>query len=285
MHPRWLVESAGMWGYHGAMFAESQQPFEVSAVHAYWSSNRLRFDAWNGLLREHLPRFQSPVRSRRDEAWSQLVGLIEEVLLSEPLTRITVAVAMRLETREIDGESCAIMHNVFCSHLAFRHRCLKLALEGLDLRMEWANRINRLRVYLEQWTDMLLGFFSDMATAQEYAHSMERVAEYATEYGYRRLGNDAPMIWSLFLAGNRHWLDQYQPSAIPFQSLSQEVSHAALGMVHPGWFDSLGLLPSRLANSISQRLQFIDQTIESLINDSWKDYSSIQTQDQNTSRF
>jgi hypothetical protein len=277
MHPGWLVESAGMWGYHGAMLAESQRPFEVEAVHAYWLRSRVRFDAWNAMLRDQVQRLNSPLQSHRADAWTQLETLIEEVLLAEPLTRISVAVSMRTERRETDSQCFAIMHNVFCCHRSIRHRCLKLTLDGMDIWGNSVERINRLRIYLEQWTDMLLGFFADPLTADDVAHSRDRVSEYAEDYSFRTLGNDASTVWSLFRTGNRRWLDQHATCRIPFPELSQEVANAALGMVHPLWFDSLGLLSSKLAHSISEHMQFIDRSIECLLDEDGLATSMIHT--------
>lgn len=267
MHPGWLVESAGMWGYHGAMLAESQRPFEAEAVHAYWLRSRLRFDAWNTMLRELSQQLNSTLRTHRVDAWSRWESLTQEVLLSEPLTRIAVAVAMRPEYRELDGESCAIMHNVFCCHRSLRYRCLKLTLDGMDVWGNSTERINRLRVYLEQWTDMLLGFFADPSTDNEIAHSLDRACEFAEDYSFRTLGSDAPTVWSLFLAGNRRWLEQHAICRIPFPELSQEVAQAALGMVHPTWFHSLRLPPSKLARRISEHMHFIEGSIDGLLDE------------------
>lgn len=267
MNSGWLVETAGLWGYHSALLAESQSPFEKEAVHSYWLRSRLRFDAWSAMFRHHSQRLNSPLKSQRADAWTQLQTLIEEVLLSEPLTRISVAVAMRSENREVDSESFAIMHNVFCCHRSIRYQCLKLILDGMDVWGNSADRINRLRVYLEQWTDMLLGFFANPLTASDVAHSLDRASEFAEDYSFRSLGSDASTVWSLFRTGNRRWLDQHATCRIPFPNLSQEVANAAMGMVNPLWFHSLELMPSKLARNISEHLQYVDRSIDRLLDE------------------
>lgn len=269
MHPGWLVESAGMWGYHGALLAQSQRPFEAEAVHAYWLRSRVRFHAWSTMLRDLSQQLDSPLRMRRIDAWTQWENLSREVLLAEPLSRIAAAVAMRPENREVDAESCAIMHNVFCCHRSLRYRCMKRMLDGMDVWGNSAERINRLRVYLEQWTDMLLGFFADPSTNHEVAHSFDRACEFAEDYSFRTLGSDASTVWSLFLAGNRRWLEQHAIGRIPFPELCHDVTQAALAMVHPAWFHSLGLLPSKIARRISEHMHFIDRSIDGLLNEDW----------------
>jgi hypothetical protein len=269
MHPGWLVESAGMWGYHSAMLAESKRPFETEAVHAYWLRTRVRFDAWNTLLRDLSQQLNSPLRMHRVDAWTQWECLTREVLLAEPLTRIAAAVAMRPENQAADGESCAILHNAFSCHRSLRCRCLKLTLDGMDVWGNSTERINRLRVYLEQWTDMLLGFFADPSTDHEVAHSPDRACEFAEDYSFRNLGSEASTVWSLFLAGNRRWLEQHALGRIPFPALCQEVARTAMGMVHSASFHSLGLPPSKLARRISEHLRFVDRAIDGLLDKDW----------------
>jgi hypothetical protein len=62
-----------------------------------------------------------------------------------------------------------------------------------------------------------------------------------------------------------------------YPKLSHDVIGAALGMVHPVWFDSLGLLPSRAAQKISHSLNYVDRTVESLVDGSWEMLSTIQS--------
>jgi hypothetical protein len=277
MEPGWLVESASLWGYHGAMLADSRQAFHPEAVNAYWLCNRTRFDAWTARLTQLKARMRSDIATRRAGAWSKAETLIEEVLMSEPLCRVCVAVATRLEHRQIDSDSRAILHNVFRSHQETRQRCLQWILDGLERGNESAERLNRIRAYLENWTDMLLGFFSDTRAAEEYCFSTSRVAEFSEEYGYRSLGSASSTVWSLLLAGNRKWLNNHCSMRSVFPKLGKRVCQAALGMVHPLWFDSLGLLPSKTSQSIAHSLNFVDRTVDSLVDGSWQLGSHILT--------
>ncbi len=277
MNPGWLVESASLWGYHGAMLAETRQALRIESVQAYWVSNRVRFDAWNAMMTRLKPFLSSTNTSLRTQAWSQTGQLVEEVLMSEPLSRICVAVAARLEDRHVDEDSRAILHNIFASHQDIRKRCLQWTLEGIDAGIETASRANRVRAYLEHWTDLLLGFFSDPYSANEYAFSPERVDEFAEDYNYRRLGDASETVWTLLLAGNRKWLSTHGATQVPHPELGRDVCQAALGMVHPAWFDSLGLLPSKAAQSIAQSLHMVDRTLESLVDGSWLKKSHVQT--------
>lgn len=277
MNPGWLVESASLWGFHGAMIAEAQQPLRTEAVHEYWLRNRVRFDTWNHLMTQLDPWLASPLQSTRATAWKRGEVLIEEILMSEPLCRVCTAVATHLEERSVDGDSRAILHNVFGNHLDIRKRALRWILEGVDAGVNEAHRLNRVRSYLEHWTDMLLGFFAGKETCKSYAFDSERVADFADEYSHRALGDASETVWSLLLAGNRNWIRKHSSSEMLYPELSREVIGAALGMVHPVWFDALGLLPSRAAQKLTQGLHYVDRTVESLVDGSWTLHSSIQS--------
>jgi hypothetical protein len=202
---------------------------------------------------------------------------MEEVLMAEPLVRISSAVAMRLEDRLVDSDSYAILHNVYTTHLDLRKRTLSWILEGTELGIAEAQQLNRLRSYLEHWSDMLLGFFAGPDACERYAFCIDRVADFAEEYGHRSLGDASETVWSLLLAGNRNWIRKHVSSEMLHPTLSRDVIQAALGMVHPTWFDSLGLLPSRAAQKVTYGLHLVDRTMESLIDGSWDKNSWIQT--------
>jgi hypothetical protein len=258
------------------MMAETRDPLQAEAVHEYWLRNRVRFDTWNEKFAQVIPALESPLNSQRLAAWKRAGELMTEILMAEPLARISSSIAMRLEDRLVDGDSHAILHSVYTTHLDLRKRSLKWILEGIDAGVSEAHELNRLRSYLEHWSDMLLGFFAGPEACERYAFCNQRVAEFSEEYGHRSLGDASETVWSLLLAGNRHWIRKHVSVEIQHPSLSRDVIQAALGMVHPTWFDSLGLLPSRAAQKVTHGLHLVDRTLESLVDGSWIKHSWIQ---------
>jgi hypothetical protein len=275
MNPGWLVESASLWGFHGAMMARVDQPLRTQAVHEYWLRNRVRFDTWNQLLKEFEPWIGASLPASRSAGWKYAELLFEEILMSEPLARVCAAVATSLEERSVDGDSRSILHNVLNNQLDIRKRSLRWLLEGIDTGVAEAQRLNRLRGYLEHWTDMLLGFFAGPETRDAYAFCPERASDFAREYSYRNLGDRSESVWTLLIAGNRQWIAKHTAGEFIHPDLSRDVIQAALAMVHPVWFDSLGLLPSRAAQRLASGLHSVDRTIESLVDGSWDLQSSV----------
>ena len=80
MHSGWLVEMAGLWGYHGATLVCERDPLPVEAVNEYWLRNRIRFDGWNAMLSNLRGKTLSLSVSSRVRAWHKLRSVLEEIL-------------------------------------------------------------------------------------------------------------------------------------------------------------------------------------------------------------
>ncbi|MEQ1830205.1 MAG: hypothetical protein ABL921_29880 [Pirellula sp.] len=275
MHSGWLVETASLWGYHGSTLVGLRQALPVEAVNEYWVRNRVRFDGWNSLLTRLGAQSISMSVARRLRAWDRLQGLIEEVLLAEPLARICVAVAAHLEERQIDGDARAILHNVYSSHCEVRNRCLKIIVDGLDKGLAAANSLNRTRHYLEHWTDMLLGYFANSAISAEYAFSNSRMEEFAADYGTCSIASQMQVVWSLQLASCRDWVAKHCKHPATSPRMNQRICEAAMGMIHHQSFDSLGCLRTRYIQSIENGINHADKTLASLESNEWESMSKV----------
>ena len=286
MHTGWLVEMASLWAFHASTLVHQREALTTDAVNEYWVRNRVRFDGWNSMI----PRLRANTLSfsiaKRVRAWEKLRCLIEEVLLAEPLARVCAAYAAELEERQIDHDSHAILHNVYTAHCEVRNRCLKIILEGIEQGLSEAEELNRLRHYLEHWTDMLLGYFLQPSEQEgfrygaashgaQYAFSTSRMEEFAADYGQSTLGQNASTVRSLQLAGCRQWLENHCHHTPVSPRMHKNICEASMGMIQPSAFDSLGCLRSRLIQSIESSIDHADETIEKLQNNEWESMSRV----------
>ncbi len=275
MHSGWLVETASLWGYHGSTLVCQRESLRCEAVNEYWIRNRVRLDGWNSLLTRYRVQTLSLSMARRIRAWEKLRSLIEEILLSEPLARVCVAVAAQLEERQVDGDSRAILHNVFTAHCEVRNRCLKIILAGVDRGIAEAAELNRLRHYLEHWTDLLLGYFANSSFSAVYAFSSSRMEEFSDDFSQPRLGAQSQMVWSLQLASCRNWLNKHCSHSPISPRMNQRICEAAMGMIHSQAFDSVGCMRSRLIQTIEYGIQHAEETLASLESNSWESMSKV----------
>ena len=275
MHSGWLVEMAGLWGFHGSMLVCERLALPAEAVNEYWLRSRLRFDGWTAMLSSNRVQTSSLSIARRVRGWHQLRTVIEEILLAEPLTRVCVAVAAQLEERQVDCDSRAILHNVLTTHAEVRNRCLKIILDGVERGISEANELNRLRHYLEHWTDMLLGYFANSSLGAQYSFSESRMEEFADDYSQRMLGSQFKVVWSLLQSSCRIWLDDHCDCAPASPRMNQRICEAAIGMIHPHLFDSLGCMRTRLIQSIEHGIDHADETVASIENNTWETMSHV----------
>lgn len=287
MHAGWLVEMASLWAFHASTLVHQREPMSTEAVHEYWIRNRVRFDGWNAMLSRLRSQTLSLSVAKRVRAWEKLCTLIEEVLLSEPLARVSAAFAAELEDRQIDHDSHSILHNVYAAHSEVRNRCLKIILEGIERGLEEAEELNRLRHYLEHWNDLLLGYFlqpgrqggassqSRPSLGAQYAFSISRMEDFAEDFGQSTLGAQATMVWTLHLAGCRQWLDKHCRPGVLSPKMHQRIGEASIGMIKPSAFDSLGCLRSRLIQSIQYGIDHADETIAKLQTNEWETLSRV----------
>ncbi len=275
MHSGWLVEMAGLWGFHGATLVAEHVALPAEAINEYWLRSRIRFDSWNAMLSNLRGLCKSESIARRVRAWHRMRCVIEEILLAEPLTRVCVAVAAQLEERQIDDDSRCILHNVLATHCEVRNRCLKVILEGVERGVAEAEELNRLRHYLEHWTDMLLGYFANSSLGGQYSFSVSRMEGFAEDYSQRMLGPQSKMVWTLLQASCRAWLDKHCIHSPVSPNMNQRICEAALGMIHPHLFDSFGCMRTRLIQSIEYGIDHADETVSSLENGSWESLSHV----------
>ena len=199
------------------------------------------------------------------------------MLLAEPLTRVCVAVAAQLEERQVDHDARAILHNVLMTHAEVRNRCLKIILDAVERGLPEGEKLNTLRHYLERWTDMLLGYFANTPTAAQYSFSSTRMEDFAEDYSQRTLGTQSVIVWSLLQASCRNWLNTNCDHSPVSPRMNQRICEAAIGMIHPHLFDSLGCMRSRLIQSIEHGIEHADETVASLENGTWESMSYVLT--------
>jgi hypothetical protein len=106
-------------------------------------------------------------------------------------------------------------------------------LDGLEQQASWAVASERLRRDTERWTDLLLGLFVDREQALAFAHMPDRAAEVEGLYGYRHLEGSSCELQSLFLAGQRDWMQKHAQVRLFHATLDREIADAAREMLAP----------------------------------------------------
>src|SRR5690606_30154203 len=118
-----------------------------------------------------------PGASRRARHWHEAVPVIQEILLSEPLTRVVAYHAAVLEQQGIEHDFSPLAHSALAAHIEARNRCLHLIVFGPGLSVEDAVTLNRLRRTLESYTDELLSCMSTVENHGLYCFEPRQVSD------------------------------------------------------------------------------------------------------------
>ncbi|MEN6405478.1 MAG: hypothetical protein ABFC77_03300 [Thermoguttaceae bacterium] len=233
MHARELVELAAIVSAQGTVLIESGQPIPAAGIESYWTASKVRLDRWAWRLR----RFAHPTASRPPESWSDLEALLEEVLLSEMLTRVWTAVLCLCDRVHGGDDAEPIARSVLLGHTEARNRVLQLLVRAPSTHRDSAARLNRLRRRVECWTDVLVSRFADRHDADQFAFDPQRAKDFAADFRHR----DPRQIWPLFLGSLRAAFRCDLSDESPNADLNARIGASVLSCFPPETFDSTGL--------------------------------------------
>ena len=223
------------------------------AAHGYWLSSRFRCDAWHHKISAHRSTVERCGTSQRMRLWREIIPTLQEILISEPLSRTIAYLAGQLERRGADADWGPLAHSVLGNHIDARHRCLNLMVFGYGLPVEGAVTLNRLRRLIEFFSDQLLGALPPQGDLDDYAFNPSVVAHTQRAFRcYPLSGSLQQMrLVSLSTAFQALLDGDYQcESANP--RLNQNIAEAALAMWPPDAFDSFGVAQGRIQETLAQ---------------------------------
>ncbi|HBJ37123.1 MAG TPA: hypothetical protein DDZ51_20695 [Planctomycetaceae bacterium] len=242
MHCIELARIATFIAAQGASLAIVRPSIPASAITQYWVASRQRTELWNrGLAR--LVEMEATGRPLAiDGWWFEHVPMIEEILVSETLSRVMAAVGAVLDDGIEDREIEPVTHSVFQTHLESRNRVLRILLFSRGRSVEQALRLNRLRRCVERWTDLLIAPLVRLRPdSVQFAIDAGRARAYASECSDddRNRGSDgsdwlSAATLELSLGGLCD-----RRAALP--QANQQIGESVLAYLRPELFDSLGV--------------------------------------------
>ncbi|MFN7734248.1 MAG: hypothetical protein ACK5OB_20300 [Pirellula sp.] len=264
-HAVWLLKSASRWGIH-RIETGVERLLDDQAVRRYWICHRRRAEAWQAEWSKTVPSMAIDALDQNDMASRRRARLIHSVLVSEPLTRIVSAsvAASAMDSPCGGQESLAMLKSITRMQLEARNHCLQGLIEGLEQHAMWAVAAERLRRDTERWTDLLLGLFVDREQALAFAFQPDRAAEVESLYGHRQLGGVSIELQSLFLAGQRDWMQQHARVDVFQPSLDRAIVDAAMDMLTPSQADNSLPTINPVAHRVLRRLNELDALFESV---------------------
>ncbi|MEX2092316.1 MAG: hypothetical protein WD971_06545, partial [Pirellulales bacterium] len=120
MHAHELSDLAALVAVHGEQLVVADAATMDHALAAYWRASRCRLDRWCRSL---------ALATKHDDRghWTQNeIGSVEEILVSEILSRVVAALAVAHDERHAANESAPVARNIFNSHLDVKRRTIAL---------------------------------------------------------------------------------------------------------------------------------------------------------------
>ncbi|MEM7474811.1 MAG: hypothetical protein AAF483_07450 [Planctomycetota bacterium] len=177
MHALQWIEITANFARHSEACLLSRQPMRKESAHSYWLNCRYRHDVWNDQLQQHRITIQKRDEARRSQSWYEILPTLQEILLSEPLTRCLTHHALVMEEHEVDQDFGALAQSTLVTHTEARQRCLHLIVFGTGLSTEYALRLNRLRKSCENFTDQILAVMRAINPLEEISFNNARTQQ------------------------------------------------------------------------------------------------------------
>lgn len=266
MHAAQLADLAATLALHGPALLFGREMISEEALQSYWIASRSRFDSWNERLGDYRLCEASRDPAELRQWWELHHPMMEEVLLSEPLTRVYAALGASLDDGREAKELSPITHSVFMTHLEARNRVLQLMIYGRGSSIDVAVNLNRLRSAIERWCDALLGYFPlDHQRAWErYAVDAPRARAFAADVRQLPTGTARDAAGWLTAAAMRDALLRRSNATVASPSGNRAVADAVLTCLRPDMFDSVGTLKSLWLHRLQRGAEQADRVLSEL---------------------
>jgi hypothetical protein len=172
----------------------------ASGLRRYWLSSLCRYDAWMTAVSDVRKRQQALTWAEKASDFRFLRPVLEDVLVSEPATRLFAAAASAFpDDREGAGpDARSLASSALDRHVDARQRTLQFMLYGQGFNLSEAVELNRLRRRMERLTDALLALCTPWCEAERFGHDrdfLRRVRSDASGLLPRRRSWVAAGIW------------------------------------------------------------------------------------------
>jgi len=253
MHSHELAHLAALAAVHSEQLIAADAATMDRMLSAYWKASRCRLDRWSHSLslitkRDKLSASTDPSANTDFEIGavreSVVQETIEEILISDLITRIITAIAVAHDARLHANESAPVARNIFTAHVDLRQRAVALAIAP-HRDQEQARDVLALRRQCERWTDLLLAYLTPHVVVDEFAADPARVGDFAFDAReHLRSGSSSDMAITMITAGMRSSLGPLHANRTLSTDLNGDIATAILSGFAPHFFDTHGHLRS-----------------------------------------
>lgn len=267
MHSVHLADLAAVLSQQGPAILYRREIIPAEAVSRYWTSSRTRFELWHRALARYQRAETAGNWIEMRQWWRDHTGVLEEIFVSELLTRVVAALAAGLDHERGEDELSPITHAIYLSHLETSNRVQRMMLFGRGGSVQTAVRLNRLRKGVQRWTDALLGqLWSSVPEEICYAIDPNRARSCASD-ARGEIGSETQETANWLLAAAMHdTLSRRCHSTASLPQANRSVGDSVMLMMRPELFDSVGTLKSMWLH----RIQYDCERTSMVLNDMFR---------------
>ena len=246
MHAFYSAVLASVLTQNHGVIAQKDLEIPFESVANYWVASRSRIDLWeHAIIR--LRRVEKEKNYESLEAWwAQHVGVLEEVFVTEVLTRVIAASAGNSPIAGREGRFAPVADSIFLLHQDLANEIRRAMLRHqLGAAQPHFGRLNRIRITIQRLTDQLIGYLSisdehNLAYVNCENSALQFREEMSTVVDYR--------IQSMMLQWTSHScfsnLKRILGSDCMLPQANQEVLSAAVSVIGKKGFDVRGVMTS-----------------------------------------
>ena len=264
MHVRELAELAALTAIHAQTIIHHAGGVPHTTSEQYWTASKCRLDRWLRLLKAlGIAAEEQPLPATL--AWSRVRPVLEEILVSELLTRIWTATAAAYDEARGDQDLEPIARNIHSGHLDARRRLLALLSDGRALQAEQVQSLNQLRRRVERWGDMLLAHLADSTDIAEFAFEPDRARDFADDLDREAAQSERRFTCQLVLNSLRASFANGLADRSPNGDLNRKIGSAMLAAIQEELTDSTGFVKSLWLERISRTANDTETMIDELL--------------------
>ena len=166
--------------------------------------------------------------------------LIQEILLSELLTRVWSATVLIHDWYHESDELAGLAHSIHISQLEAKNRAIRIMIRGRAHDEAAFDRLNAIRRRVERWCDLFLGQLPVVEEAVKFAFDANRVRDFNLE-NRESTGNESGMRQKILLSSFTSDLNGQQNVFAANPEANREVAAGVLHCFPADRFDGSGL--------------------------------------------
>ena len=264
MHATQMAEIGGWLSICSEVFTRGGHPANANQAMRYWSASKCRLQRWQAALKVFENDFQNPCEMH--DPWHAIEVVIQEILMSELLTRVWTVVLIQHDRYIEHNEMQSIGQSVFIGHLETRNRAMRLMIKNRASNQKAYDRLEELRRRMERWVDLLLSRISDLELAIQFGFDEHRVRDFAADR-HMEDSQRRDQVQKLLLASLTSSLKNGVKQWTANPDLNREIAAGVLACFPGDRFDTHGIPKSIMMMQMDQVQNDTHAMVQGLIDE------------------